>query len=94
MHFFKEKDYSSLRKMSTDVLCEMYYQSLYGKHLSKKTKEKMMAILYIVGEKEIVRYLTVVKTKEVKKEEFEIWYANDPRELKISDIKATLELKW
>lgn len=84
----KEKDFSYLRRLRTNELCALYYE-----YLSSNDKTLISAIHFIVGEKELLRYLMVIKNKEVKNEEFERWYANNPRELKKADIKATLKLK-
>lgn len=84
------KDYSYLRRMTTQELCKRYVSLNCRIDILHTYQNEMKAILFLVGHKNLMKYIVVNQNQEIAEEEFDDWYMNDPRSLTMQDIKATL----
>lgn len=86
------KDYSWLRKFSTESLCCWYFaiNTLEQKKRKQIIEDRRIqeAIRFIVGDKELQKYLVVELDKVVSAKDFELWYSESPRSLTIAEIRA------
>ncbi len=89
---YSKKDYGYLRKLSTKELCKMYVDITSKWVRTNEEKEIKTAIQFIVGEKELTRFLVVEVNKGVKEQDFEEYYRGTPFRMQMHDIKITLGL--